>query len=89
MSAAQVIELGRDLLYTALLLALPALGVSLVLGLIISIFQTVTGIQEQTLSYVPRIVAVGLVIVLTLSWTMQIAIDFTVRMLGHAAEVGR
>ena len=89
MSPAQVIEVGRDLLWTALLLALPALAVSLVLGLVISIFQTVTSIQEQTLSYVPRIVAVGFVIVFTMSWTMQIAIQFTVRMLWQAAEVGR
>lgn len=89
MTTAQVVELARDLLYTALLLALPSLGVSLILGLIISIFQTVTSIQEQTLSYVPRIVAVGFVIVLTLSWTIQVAVHFTVRMLWQAAETGR
>ena len=89
MTTAQVIELARDLLYTALLLALPSLGVSLILGLIISIFQTVTSIQEQTLSYVPRIVAVAFVIVLTLSWTIQVAVSFTVRMLWQAAETAR
>jgi len=83
----QVLELTRDLLCTALLLALPALGVSLVLGLLISVFQAATSIQEQTLSFVPRLVAVGLAILLTLPWALQLAIHFTVRMLWQAAEV--
>ncbi len=89
MTPAQVIEVGRDLLWTAMLVALPAMGVSLVLGLVISIFQTVTSIQEQTLSYVPRLVAVALAMILTMAWTMQIAVEFAVRMLWRAAEVGR
>ncbi len=83
----QVLELGRDLLYTALLLALPTLAISLIVGLLISIFQTVTSIQEQTLTFVPRLLAVGLVLVLTMPWALQIAIHFTVRMLWQAAEV--
>jgi flagellar biosynthesis protein FliQ len=86
-SLPQVMELGRDLLYTALLLALPTLAVSLVVGLLISIFQTVTSIQEQTLTFVPRLVAVAVVLVLTMPWALQIAIHFTVRMLWQAAEV--
>jgi flagellar biosynthetic protein FliQ len=87
MSTTQVIELGRELLYTALLLAMPVLAASLVVGLLVSIFQTVTSIQEQTLSFVPRMLAVGLVIVLTMPWALQISIHFTVQMLWRAAEV--
>jgi flagellar biosynthetic protein FliQ len=89
MEVPQVVELGRDLLYTALLLSLPSLGVSLLVGLLVSIFQTVTSIQEQTLSFVPRVLAVGLALLLTLPWTLQVAIHFTVRMLTQMAEVGR
>lgn len=89
MSIPQVLELGRDLLYTALLLALPALAVSLIVGLIVSVFQTITSIQEQTLTFVPRIVAVGLAIVFSMSWTLQMALHFTVRMLSKAAEGGQ
>jgi flagellar biosynthetic protein FliQ len=89
MSVPQVLELGRDLLYTALLLALPALLVSLVVGLMISVFQAVTSIQEQTLSYVPRVAAVSVAILLTLTWSLQTAIHFTVRMLWQASEVTR
>jgi flagellar biosynthetic protein FliQ len=89
MSTPEVIEIGRELLYTALLLALPTLAVSLVVGLIISLFQAVTSIQEQTLSFVPRMLAVALILVFTMPWALQTAMHFTVRMLWHAAEVGR
>ncbi|HWG43763.1 MAG TPA: flagellar biosynthetic protein FliQ [Gemmataceae bacterium] len=89
MSIAQVVEIGRDLLYTALLLALPTLGASLLVGLLVSVLQAITSIQEQTLSFVPRLLAVGLVLVLAMPWTMQLAIHFTMRMLERAAEVGR
>jgi flagellar biosynthesis protein FliQ len=87
MDAPQVLEIGQDLLYTALLLALPTLLVCLVVGLVFSILQTITSIQEQTLTFVPRIIAAGLVFVLTMSWSLKLAIQFTVRMLGHIAEV--
>ena len=89
MPTAQVVQMGRDLLMTALLLALPTLLVSLVVGLVISVFQAATSIQEQTLSFVPRMVAVGLVLVFTMPWTLQLAVHFTSRMLWQAAEVGR
>lgn len=81
-------ELGRDVFTTALLIALPALLVSFVVGLIVSILQTVTSIQDQTLSYVPRIIAAGLAIVFTLGFTLQLAVDFFQRMVTAAAEGG-
>lgn len=86
MSTAQIVEIGQDLLYTGLLLAMPALLVSLVVGLIVSILQTITSIQEQTLSFVPRLLAVGLVLVFTMAWALQLASHFTVRMLAQATE---
>ncbi len=89
MSVPQILELTRDLFYTALLLAMPALIVSLVVGLIISVFQAVTSIQEQTLTYVPRIAAVSVVLLVTLTWSAQTAIHFTERMLWQASEVTR
>jgi flagellar biosynthetic protein FliQ len=89
MTIEQVVEIARDLLYTALLLALPTLAVSLVIGLIVGILQAITSIQEQTLSFVPRLLGVGLVLVLALPWTVQLAVHFTMRMLERAAGVGR
>ncbi len=89
MSTPQVLELARDLLYTSLLLALPALAVSLVVGLLVSIFQAVTSIQEHTLSFVPRLLAAGLVLLLMMPWALQVAVHFTVRMLWQAAEAAQ
>jgi len=89
MSIAQVIQIGRDVLYTALLLALPALAVSLIVGLVISLVQVITSIQEQTLSFVPRIIAVAMVLVFSMAWSTQVAIQFTVRLFNGLAEVTR
>jgi flagellar biosynthetic protein FliQ len=89
MSIPQVLEVARDLLYTALLLALPSLAVSLIVGLLISVFQTVTSIQEHTLSFVPRLLAAGAVLLVTMPWALQVAVHFTVRMLWQAAEAAQ
>lgn len=88
MSIEQVIEIGQDLFYSAMLVALPALAVSFIVGLIVSIFQTVTSIQDQTLSFVPRVLLTGFAIALTLSFSIGVAVTFTVRMFMRAAAVG-
>lgn len=88
MTVEQVIGMNQDLFFTAMLVALPALAVSLIVGLVVSIFQTVTSIQDQTLSYVPRILLVGLAIVVTLGFSLQMGIEFARRMMAHAAGVG-
>ncbi len=89
MDITQVVDVVRDMFYTALLLALPAMAVGLVVGLVVSILQTITSIQEQTLSFAPRAIAVALVLVVTMGWTAQQAVNFAVRMLWRAAEVTR
>ncbi len=88
MSTEQVIGVVQELFLVSLLVALPALVVSLVVGLAVSIFQTVTSVQDQTLSYVPRILLVGLVIVATLGFSLQQATAFARRMIGYAAGAG-
>jgi flagellar biosynthesis protein FliQ len=85
----EVMELARAFLSTALLIALPALAVSLIVGLIVSVFQTITSIQEQTLSFVPRLIGVGLAMLFCLGWILQVAVHFTTQMIVHAAEVVR
>ena len=89
MTAAQILYIAQDLLVTTLLLALPAVGVSLVVGVLISLFQAVTSLQEQTLSFAPRILAVSLTIVATLPWSLHVATSFTARMMSHFVEAGR
>ena len=89
MDPAQVVEIGRDLLVTTLIIALPPLLVSLLVGLTISVLQAVTSVQEQTLSFVPRLLAVGFVMLMLLGWTLQVGVQFTVRMLWYATEATR
>ena len=82
------VEIGRDLMLTALLLSTPVVIVSLLVGLTISIAQTVTSIQEQTLAFAPRIVAVvGIVIFLT-PWYLNTLQTFTLRMFERMIETG-
>ncbi len=66
-----VIDIARDAIYTMIITAAPLLLISLIVGLIISIFQTVTSIQEQTLTFVPKILAVFLAIMICGSWMLD------------------
>ena len=86
MDSLQIVTLSRDLLMTALLLSFPAVAISLIVGTVISILQTVTSIQEQTLSFAPRIVAVALVMMASLPWSLKVATSFTSRVIGHMLE---
>jgi flagellar biosynthetic protein FliQ len=75
-----IAQIGRDALQTALLVAGPALAVSLVVGLIISIFQVVTSLQDQTIAFVPKIIVVMLVVALSFPWMLHVMLQFTTRM---------
>ena len=86
MTISDVLQIGQDFLSTALLVSLPALVVSLVVGVFISVLQTVTSIQEQTLSFVPRLIAVGLVMLLCLGWVLRLAVHFTMHMIAGSVE---
>ena len=66
-----VVELANKALYTVILTSAPVLIVSLVIGLIVSIFQTVTSIQEQTLTFVPKIVAVFVTLMILGHWMLS------------------
>ncbi|MFA6170692.1 MAG: flagellar biosynthesis protein FliQ [Candidatus Margulisiibacteriota bacterium] len=61
-----------------LLVSMPAIGIGLLVGFMISLFQAVTQIQEQTLTFVPKVIAVLLMIVFTSPWMISMMIDFTV-----------
>jgi flagellar biosynthetic protein FliQ len=89
MTIGEVMMFAQDFLRVALLISMPALLTSLVVGLVVSILQTITSIQDQTMSFVPRVIAVGGVMLLCLSWILQLAVQFTMQMLHHASEVVR
>ncbi len=75
-----VVELANKALYTVILTSAPVLIVSLVIGLIVSIFQTVTSIQEQTLTFVPKIVAVFVTLMILGHWMLNQMTDLMVDM---------
>ncbi len=89
MSQSEVISIATDLLLTVVILSLPAVLTSLGVGLVISILQTLTSIQEQTMTFAPRIMAVALVMILTMPWTLQTASAFTIRMVTRIAETAK
>lgn len=73
-------DIARDAIYTIILTAAPLLLISLIVGLIISIFQTVTSIQEQTLTFVPKILAVFAAMLLIGSWMLNNMSDFMIQL---------
>lgn len=76
MTDAEVLNIAQDMIWTIFKCAMPLLLVSLIVGLIISIFQTVTSIQEQTLTFVPKLVAIFIAILLCGSWIMNNCVEF-------------
>lgn len=78
MTEAFVVHLIRESFYTALLIAAPVLLLSLVVGLIISIVQAATSIQEVTITFVPKMIIIGIVLVITMPWMIDVMSSFTV-----------
>ncbi|MBY0489622.1 MAG: flagellar biosynthesis protein FliQ [Gemmatimonadaceae bacterium] len=89
MSHQLVIDLSRDAILTALMVAAPLLLIAMGVGLVVSIIQSVTQIQEQTLSFVPKLVLVGGAFIVGLPWLIQILMKFTTQIIrGIPAMVG-
>ena len=79
MTYAAALALGREAIVTALLVCAPALLLGLVTGLVISIFQAVTQIQEPTLAFIPKILVVAVAILLFGPFMLAMLTDFTAR----------
>ena len=80
MNPQTVVSIGREALSMVLLLSAPMLVAALVVGVTISIFQAITSIQEMTLSFIPKIVAVAVALLIFLPWMTNMAMDFTIHM---------
>jgi len=84
--ASQIIYNG---VYVILFLSMPSVGIGLLVGFLISLFQAVTQIQEQTLTFVPKVIAVLGIIAITSPWMMSIMIDFTVSLWNNMPYMAR
>ena len=71
------IEVGREALFMVMLVAAPMLGLGLIVGVIVSIFQATTQIQEQTLVFVPKIIATFVAILVFGPWILGMMVDYT------------
>jgi flagellar biosynthetic protein FliQ len=83
-----ITDLARDLLMTVLVLAGPVLLVGLVVGVAVSLFQALTSVQEQTLSLVPKMFSVMLVVLLLLAPALHLLVDYTRRVFERLATFG-
>lgn len=83
MSQSDILKLAQDSIKVVLMIASPMLIFSLLIGLIVSIIQAVTQIQEATLSFVPKIVAVFLSLILFGPWILQVITEFTTNLLTN------
>ncbi len=78
MSQQFVIHIFQSAIYTVLMLTAPVLGLALIVGLMIGIFQAVTSINEMTLTFIPKIVVVVLALVFFSPWIMKVMLIFTI-----------
>lgn len=83
MNESDVLKIAQDAIRTILIVAAPMLGFSLIVGLIVSVFQAVTQIQEATLAFVPKIVAVLLSLIIFGPWILRAVIEFTTELLTN------
>jgi flagellar biosynthesis protein FliQ len=84
-----ILKLAKDTLQVTLMISGPLLLVSLVVGVVVSIAQVVTSIQDMTLSFVPRVIAVFLTFLLVFPWIMNTMLAFTSQLYGHLERFAR
>lgn len=84
-----IIKLTQDALKTAALLSAPLLGAALVVGLVVSVLQAITQINEATLTFIPKMIVIGAVLVLAGPWMLDVLSSFTVSLFENLATYVR
>ena len=88
MDRSSVLDIGKQGLEIGLMVSLPALAVTLFVGVAVSVFQAVTQVQEATLTFVPKLLGVGAVLALMGHWMLTTLVAFMSACFEHAARVG-
>lgn len=83
-----IVDLLRQMLWVSILLSAPVLLTALVVGLVIGLLQAVTSIQEQTLTFVPKIVALALVLALLGGWMLRYLVGYSAELFGNLPKFG-
>jgi flagellar biosynthesis protein FliQ len=89
MSQEMILKLAKDTLQITLMISGPMLVVALVIGILVSIAQVVTSIQDMTLSFVPRVIAVFVTFLFVFPWIMSTLLAFTSQLYGHLERFAR
>ena len=84
MSSDFALVLTNEMLWTAILVSAPVLGISLLVGLLISILQVVTQVQEMSLTFVPKIITVALVIIIFGPWMLNTILKYATTLIANA-----
>ena len=83
------VEMVKAMIFQALMLAAPILVTALVIGLGVSLFQAVTSIHEQTLSFVPKVLGIVVVMVVALPWMLRSIMEFTIMLIEKMPQMVR
>lgn len=88
MTEADIMAIMRDALMLAMKLAIPMLLISLVLGLVVAVFQAATQIHEQTLTFIPKAVVIAIILLVAGPWMIQMMRDFFIRLIAVISNAG-
>jgi len=87
MSPESIASISQQALWTALLLSAPLLGVALLVGVLVSVFQAATQINEMTLSFVPKVLAMALVLIIAGPWMLGLIMHFTSQLFHQIPQI--
>lgn len=87
MEAAQVVELGRDALWLAVLLGAPLLGIALIVGVLIGVIQAATSVNEMTLSFIPKLAAMVVTLLILGDWQLSVLSEFFISIFDLIPQV--
>ena len=79
----------QEAIQVAIMVIGPLLGTALIVGLVVSLFQAITSIQEMTLAFIPKILAIALILLFFSPWMLEIMTDFTVNVMNFIPQVSR
>lgn len=79
----------QEAIQVAIMIIGPLLGTALVVGLVVSLFQAITSIQEMTLAFIPKILAIALILLFFSSWMLEVLTDFTTNVMNFIPQVSR
>ena len=88
MTDIEVIRILREALMTIMVVSAPILGVAMIVGLVIAIFQTTTSIQELTLTFIPKVVAIFLMIIIFATWIIRTLVNYTKNTIMVIEKIG-